>query len=208
MRGATRKTAGVIFDLGNVLIDWQPYAAIAAGVGEEEARRFLAAADFDFMAWNALQDAGGTWAEGEDAVRRSHPHWERHVLAYRANFEAALVGEVPGTADLVRELHAAGIPMWGLTNWSHELWPHAPRMFPFLGLLQGVVVSGTEKVAKPDLAIFQIAVARTGLPASDLVFVDDNAANVAAAIRSGLDGILFTGAENLRLELRERGLPV
>ena len=98
--------------------------------------------------------------------------------------------------------------MWGLTNWSDELYPHAPAKFEFLGLLDDVVVSGTEKVAKPDPAIFEIAVARTGLPAADLVFVDDKQANVAAAVEFGLDGIVFTGAADLRKALRERGLPV
>jgi 2-haloacid dehalogenase len=199
---------GVIWDLGDVLIRWSPYAAVAAGVGEEEARRFMEAEDFDFLAWNHVQDAGGTWADGEDAVRRSHPHWERHAIAYRENFEAALVGEVPGTADLVRELSAAGVPQFGLTNWSDELYPHAPRLFPVLDLLDDVVVSGTEKVAKPDPAIFEIAVARSGLAASELLFVDDKEANVGAAIECGLDGVLFTGAGDLRRRLRERGLPV
>jgi citrate synthase len=198
---------GVIWDLGDVLIKWSPYAAVAAGVGEEEARRFLEAEDFDFLAWNHVQDAGGTWSEGVDALRRSHPHWERHALAYRENFEAALVGEVPGTADLVRELHAAGVPQFGLTNWSDELYPHAPRLFPVLDLLDDIVVSGTEKVAKPDPAIFEIAIARSGLEASELVFVDDKEGNVAAAIECGLDGVLFTGADDLRRRLRERGLP-
>ncbi len=164
--------------------------------------------DFDFLAWNHVQDAGGSWADGEDAVRRSHPHWERHALAYRENFEASLVGEVAGTAELVRELHTAGVPQFGLTNWSHELYPLAPQRFPVLDLLDDVVVSGTEKVAKPDPAIFEIAVARSGLPAADLVFVDDNQANVAAAIECGLDGVLFTGADDVRGQLRERGLPL
>jgi 2-haloacid dehalogenase len=177
-------------------------------VGEAEALRFLAADDFDFMAFNHGPDAGGTWAEAEDAVRRTHPHWVDHALAYRANFELSLVGEVPGTVDLVRELHAARVPMWGLTNWSHELYPHAPEQFPFLHLLDEVVVSGTEGVAKPDPAIFEITVARSGRPASRLVFVDDREANVAAASAFGLDGILFTDAGELRGAFRARGLPV
>ncbi len=199
---------GVIWDFGNVLIDWQPYAAIAAGVGAEEARRFLEAEDFDFGAYNLGPDSGQSWDEAEAAVRRTHPHWLDHALAYREHFEASLVGEVPGTPDLVRELSSAGVPQWGLTNWSHELYPHAPRLFDFLGLLDGVVVSGTEKAAKPDPAIFQIAVGRTGLSAADLVFVDDKGHNVDAAIELGLDGIRFTGADDLRRELRDRGLPV
>ena len=200
--------SGVVWDLGNVLIDWQPLEAVAAELGEEEARRFLSADDFDFMAWNHLQDAGGTWADAESQIARTHPQWARHALAYRANFGSSLVGEVPGTVDLVRELHAASVPMWGLTNWSHELYPHAPERFPFLGLLEDVVVSGTEGVAKPDPAIFEIVVARSGRSPGELAFVDDRQDNVTAAVACGLDGILFTGAEDLRTAFRQRSLPV
>jgi 2-haloacid dehalogenase len=199
---------GVVWDFGNVLIQWDPRPAIAAGVGADEADRFLAAEDFDFMGWNDLRDAGATWDDGEAEVRRTHPHWADHAAAYRAHFELSLVGPVPGTADLVTELHAAGVFQLGLTNWSHELFPAAPRLFPVLGLLDDIVVSGTEKVAKPDPAIYEIAVARAGLPAADLVFVDDKEPNVAAAIEFGLDGVLFTGADELRAALRERGLPL
>jgi 2-haloacid dehalogenase len=199
---------GVIWDFGNVLIDWQPHSAIAAGVGEDEATRFLGAEDFDFGAYNLGPDSGRTWDEAEADVRRTHPHWVPHALAYREHFEHSLVGEVPGTPDLVRELSEAGVPQWGLTNWSDELYPHAPRLFDFLGLLDDVVVSGTEGFAKPDPAIFEIAVSRTGLEAGQLVFVDDKQPNVEAAIEFGLDGVLFTGAEALRGELRDRGLPV
>jgi len=199
---------GVIWDLGNVLIDWQPHAAVAAGLGADEATRFLGADDFDFMRFNHALDAGGTWEEGEADLRRTHPHWVDHAVAYRANFEHSLVGEIPGTVGVVRELHDAGVPMFGLTNWPDEFWPHAPRRFAFLELLDDIVVSGTEGFAKPDPAIFEIAVARAGIPASDLVFVDDKDSNVASAIESGLDGIVFTGATGLRAALRERGLPV
>ncbi len=206
---STRSTPrGVVWDLGNVLIDWQPHAAVAAAMGADEATRFLGAEDFDFMAFNHDLDAGGTWEEGEAALRRTHPHWVEHAAAYRAHFPASLVGEVPGTVEIVRELSAAGVRMVGLTNWPDEFWPHAPEKFDFLGLLDDVVVSGTEKVAKPDPAIFEIAVARAGIPAADLVFVDDKEANVAAAVEFGLDGIVFHGATELRVALRERGLPV
>jgi 2-haloacid dehalogenase len=199
---------GIIWDLGNVLIDWQPHAAVAAGLGEDEATRFMAADDFDFLAFNHVLDGGVTWADGEAELRRTHPHWVEHAAAYRANFPASLVGEVPGSVAIVRELSAAGLPMWGLTNWPDEFWPHAPARFDFLALLEEVVVSGTERIAKPDPRIYQIAVSRTGLPASALVFVDDKQVNVEAAIQLGLDGIVFTGAQRLREQLRERGLPV
>ncbi|MEI5671968.1 MULTISPECIES: HAD family hydrolase [unclassified Nocardioides] len=200
--------SGVVWDLGNVLIDWQPAAAIAAGVGAAEAARFLAADDFDFLAYNHVQDAGGRWADAEASVARSHPHWAAHARAYREHFPLSLVGEVAGTVDVVRALHAAGVPQWGLTNWSDELWPHAPAMFDFLALLDGVVVSGTEGVAKPDPRVFAIVGERAGLPLGDLVFVDDRPDNVAAATALGMHGLLFTDAAALRAALASRGLPV
>jgi len=200
--------SGVVFDLGNVLIDWDPSAAIAAGVGADEARRFLAAADFDFMAYNHGPDSGGSWQDAEDEVRRTHPHWVEHALAYRANFAASLLGEVPGTVEIVRDLHAAGIPLYGLTNWSDELYPHAPAMFDFLALLDDVVVSGTVKAAKPDARAYEIVAERSGIPLDRLAFIDDRQTNVDAAAALGMDAVLFTDAATLRADLRALGLPV
>lgn len=203
-----RVGAGVVWDLGNVLVDWDASRAIAAGVGEAEAARFLAAEDFDFRAYNHGPDSGLDWDAAEAEVARSHPHWLEHCRAYRAHFPASLVGEVPGTADLVRTLHTAGVPQWGLTNWSHELYPHAPRMFEVLALLDDVVVSGTEGLAKPDPRVYELLVARTGRPLADLVFVDDRPENVEAACALGMAGLVFTGADALRADLRGLGLPV
>ncbi|WP_243058817.1 HAD family hydrolase [Nocardioides sp. SR21] len=195
----------VVFDLGNVLIDWQPALAIAAGVGVVEAQSFLDADDFDFMAWNHLQDSGRPWAEGVAEVRRTHPHWADHAAAYLDHFPASL-GEVPGTADIVRELHAAGIPLLGLTNWSDELYyPYAAGRFEVLELLDHVVVSGEVKVAKPDPRAFEIVAEHAGVPLDRLVFIDDNRANIEAAAALGMDAILFTGAAELREQLRDRG---
>ena len=199
---------GLVWDLGNVLIDWQPYAAVAAGVGPEEARRFLVADDFDFLAYSHGPDSGLDWDTAEAEVARTHPHWLEHCRAYRAHFAASLVGEVPGTVAIVNDLAAAGIPMWGLTNWSAELYPHAPATYDFLGLFEDVIVSGVEAVAKPDPAIFEIVRRRTGRPLDRLVFVDDRADNVAAAAALGMDALLFTDADALRSDLRARGLPV
>lgn len=205
-RGPVR---GVVWDLGNVIVDWDPFHAVAAGVGEDEARRFLEAEDFDFLAYNHGPDSGQSWDEAEAAVAASHPHWVEHARAYRRHFPASLLGPVPGTSALVEELHAAGVGQWGLTNWSDELYhAHAPRLFPVLGLLGEVVVSGTERVAKPDAAAYELVVARSGLPAEALVFVDDRPVNVEAAIGCGLHGLVFTGAERLREDLRGLGLPV
>ncbi len=199
---------GVVWDLGNVLIDWAPYAAIAAGVGADEAARFLAAEDFDFRAYNHRPDTGWTWAEAEAQVARTHPHWLRHAIAYREHFPLSLRGEVPGSVEILRALHAEGLPMWGLTNWSAELFHHAPASFAFLDLLEDIIVSGVEKVAKPDPRVFEILAARTGRRLEGLVFVDDRADNVAAAAEAGMDAIVFTDSAALHAELSRRALPV
>jgi 2-haloacid dehalogenase len=204
---SARPTA-VVFDLGNVLIRWDPHPAVAAGVGSDEATRFLTAADFDFLAWNHRQDGGRPWPEAEDDVARSHPHWHRHALAYRAHFERSLLGPVEDNVSVLQDLAAAGTPLFALTNWSTELFPHALARFDFLGLFSDIVVSGAEGVAKPEPAIFEVLARRTGRSLAELVFIDDSPANVAAASAAGLDAIRFSPEEPLRPLLRARGLPV
>ena len=204
--GPVEAISGVVWDFGNVLIAWDPVPAVAAGVGEEEAARFLA--EYDFHAWNLACDAGRSWAEALAELEREAPQWLPHGRAYVDHFPHSLTGPVPGTHELVRELHAAGVPQIGLTNWSHELYPHAPASYDVVGLLHDVVVSGTERLAKPDPAIYRLAAERVELPPERLVFVDDNPANVAAAAELGMHAVRFTGAEALRADLRALGLPV
>ena len=195
-----------MWDLGNVLVDWVPGAAIAAGVGEAEAAAFLGAHDLDFRAFNHGPDAGQDWDDALAGVERRAPHWLPHARAYREHFAASLVGEVPGTGDLVRALHARGVPMWGLTNWSHELYPHAPARFEVLALLRDVVVSGTEGVAKPDPAVFAVLAGRVDRPLERLLLVDDRAENVEAARAAGMQAVVFTDAATLWADLLARGL--
>ena len=198
----------VVFDLGNVLIRWDPRPALAAGVGDAEAARLLAAEDFDFAAWNAAQDAGRSFADGVAEVARSHPHWAEHVAAYGPNFAASITGEVEDTVRVLRDLHGAGVPLVALTNWAAETFPHARERFSFLELFDDIVVSGEERVAKPDPAIFEILARRVGRPLTECVFVDDSPANVEAAAAAGMDAIRFTDTGHLRGDLRARGLPV
>lgn len=200
--------AAVVFDLGNVLITWDPHPAIARGVGAQQATRFLADEDFDFMSWNHHQDAGRSWDEGEAAAVTSHPHWESAIRAYRTNYSESLVGAIEDTVRIVRELHAAGIPLYGLTNWSDELFPAARNRFDFLDLFVDIVVSGKEGVAKPDPEIFKILQERIGHSLHDCIFVDDSVSNVEAAAEAGLDAILFTDNGHLRQDLVMRGLPL
>ena len=198
----------VIFDLGGVLITWDPRPAIARVVGDEEATRFLSDKGFDFPTWNYQQDAGRSWDQAEAVAVRSHPHWAEAIRAYRVNFRESMTGAIEDTVQIVRELHAAGIPLYALTNWSSELFPQALIRYGFLDLFKDIIVSGDEGVAKPDPAIFDILEKRIGQPLDGCIFVDDSPANITAAAQAGLDAIHFTDTGHLRDDLLVRGLPL
>lgn len=200
----------VVFDLGNVLIRWDPHPAIAAAVGSQRATAFLDDPGFGFAAWNRAQDEGRPWDEAERLATASHPQYAEEVRAYRANFDASLLGEDEGVVAILRDLHAADVPLFALTNWSAETFPVALDRFEFLDLFEDIIVSGEEGVAKPDPEVFEVLEERVrhrgGL--DDCVFVDDSEANVLAAALAGLDAIHFTGAADLREDLLVRGLPL
>lgn len=197
----------VVFDLGNVLIRWDPMAAVAAAVGEERAAAFLANPEFDFARWNHEQDAGRPWAEAEAAAIERHPELAEEIAGYRANFDASLVGAIDDTVAVLRDVHASGVPVVALTNWSAELFPAALDRFDFLDLFEDIVVSGEEGVVKPDPEIWEVLAERTehigGL--EDFLFVDDSIANIQSAVEAGLDAIQFTGPQDLRADLVARG---
>ncbi|NKY41047.1 HAD-IA family hydrolase [Cellulomonas septica] len=163
-------------------------------------------ADVDFAALNHRQDAGRPWAEAREAVRATHPQHVHALDLYVRHFADTLAGPVPGTADVVRDLSAAGVRLLGLTNWSAETFHHAAPAAPAIGLLEGVLVSGEVGLAKPDPAIFRLLAQRFGVDPAEAVFVDDSAANVTAAREVGFDGIVFTDATALRRDLVARGL--
>jgi len=207
-RGTSPPPDAVVFDLGNVLIRWEPRRAIAAAVGDEEAARFLAADDFDFHEWNRHQDAGRPWGEAEAEAVRSHPQWSEHLLGYRRNFAESLTGPVEASVAVLEELHRSGVALYALTNWSAELFPHAVERFSFLGWFDDIIVSGEVGAAKPSAEVFEILARRVPFPLARCVFVDDSEANVAAAAEAGMDAILFTDTDHLRGDLLARGLPL
>lgn len=198
----------VVFDLGNVLIRWDPLPAIAAGVGAERAEHLLHDSGFDFAAWNHAQDAGRTFADGESEVIAARPELEQEIRAYFANFDKSLVGAIEGTVTILQELVEAQVPVFALTNWSAETFGRAEDRFEFLDVFEDIVVSGEEGVAKPDPEIFEVLEDRIrhvgGL--DDCIFIDDSLANVQAAVGAGMDGIVFTSPEDLRADLQVRGL--
>lgn len=198
-----RPVEAVVFDLGNVLVRWEAERAFDGVLTDAEVERFLA--DVDFPALNLRQDAGRSWREARDEVARTHPEHAATVDLYVERFAHALPGPVPGSAEVVDDLRAAGVRVLGLTNWSAETYHHGERVAPVIGRLEGVVVSGREGVVKPDPRIFAVLADRHGLDPARTVFVDDSPANVAGAAALGYQAVLFTGAAALRADLVARG---
>jgi len=196
-----------VFDIGGVVVVWDPVPAVAAVVGQERAEHFVHGGEFDFAAWNAAQDAGRSFADAEAEARASHPHLADEIAAYLPHFALSLTGLVPGAADLLAALHAHGVRLVALTNWSAETIHHGLETYPeVFALFDDIVVSGAEGVAKPDQEIFRVLARRLGQPLDGVFYVDDNVHNVDAARSAGMDAVHFTDAAGLDEELRRRRL--
>ncbi|WP_114376877.1 HAD family hydrolase [Elioraea thermophila] len=197
----------VIFDLGGVLIDWNPrhlYRKLFAD--EAEMERFLA--EVCTPAWNLEQDRGRPWAQAIAELSACHPDQAELIAAYRGRWPEMLNGAIAGTVALLERLDDAGVPLYALTNWSAETWPYAERLYPFLARFRAIVVSGRIGLVKPEPAIYRHALARFGLAPERTLFIDDSAKNVEGARAVGLHALRFAGAEALARDLARLGLPV
>jgi 2-haloacid dehalogenase len=201
---APQVPTAVVFDLGGVLVDWDPRYLYRRLLPEDEVDDCLD--EVDFGAWNYRADAGGRWADAVAEQAARFPHRAELLAAYPERFRETLGGEVPGTVQLLRDLHAAGVRLLALTNWSAETFPHARAMFAFLALFEDVVVSGEERLAKPDPAVFRLVLDRYRLDPARTLFVDDSPRNVAAAAAVGLVALQFHDAVRLRTDLQRLGL--
>jgi len=198
----------VVFDLGGVLLDWDPrhlYRTLFRG-DHAAMEQFLS--EVCTPAWNAQQDAGRPWAEAIAVLQQQYPDRAELIHAYRLRWSEMVAGEIPGTVAILRALHSAGTPLYALTNWSQETFPIAAQRFDFLTLFRGIVVSGSERLMKPDPAIYRLLVERFALDPARCVYIDDNAANAAAACLLGMHAIHFTSPDALAAELRELGFAV
>jgi len=198
----------VVFDLGNVLIDWNPRHLYRKLFGADTAgmERFLS--EVCHGAWNERQDAGRTWQEAiEEAVAR-HPDQAELIHAFRHRWEEMLGGPIHDSIALLEDLKQKGVRLLALTNWSRETFPIALQRYEFLGWFDGIVVSGDEGMIKPDPAIYRLLMSRFGIDASRAVFIDDSARNVEGARQVGMHALHFRDAAKLRDDLRALGLPV
>jgi 2-haloacid dehalogenase len=195
----------VVFDIGRVLYDWNLRYLFEKLIADPaELDWFLA--NVITEQWHFQSDRGRPLAEMVPKLKRRFPGYAALIDAYRDRFSETLPHEIPGTHAIVRRLARRGVPLYGLTNFGAEFWAVCRREWPIFDLFQDVVVSGEERVAKPDPAIFAIAEKRFGRPPHELFFTDDNPANVAAACERGWRGHLFQGAAELETELTKLGL--
>jgi 2-haloacid dehalogenase len=197
----------VVFDLGGVLIDWNPRYLYRQLFEDESAmERFLA--EVCSPEWNELQDAGRSWREAVAELVARHPDQVAMITAYHERWREMLGGDIAGSVEVLKELKALGLRLYALTNWSHETFPEARRIFPFLDVFEGIVVSGEERLIKPDPVIFHRLLTRYGIAPSRAVYIDDSPRNVAAAAELGFRALRFVNAHRLRQELVDLGLPI
>jgi FMN phosphatase YigB (HAD superfamily) len=196
-----------VFDLGGVFVDWDPLHLFRKlFASEEEAQWF--ADTICTRDWNLEFDAGDLYAEGVARLITRHPRYWREIRAYDERWPETIGGFIEGTLAIHQELVDAEIPTFAITNFSWEKWVSMLPHWPFLEKFDGVVVSGLERLVKPDPRIFRLFCERYGLAPESCVMIDDNAANIVSARAVGMQAIHFTTPGALRAELIGMGLPL
>lgn len=190
----------IIFDFGGVLLDWNPrYLYKSYFNNDEEMEHFLA--DICNGEWNIRQDAGRPFAEAVKELQAKFPEYAEAIQLYDDDWEKMLKCELPESIDLLKELKFMGYGIYGLTNWSAEKIGYAFANYSFFSLFDGIVVSGVEKVVKPDRKIYEILLERYSLKPGECVFIDDNQDNVDMAKVLGINAIRFDNIGNVKEHL-------
>ncbi len=190
----------VVFDLGGVLIDWDPRHLYRKMFEDETAmERFLA--EICSIDWIHQLDGGLPMAKGVAMLSRQHPGMAAYIEAFWKRWPEMMQGQIDGSVDVLRSLHARGVGLYALSNWSVETWPYARNRFEFLDLFDGLVISGFEGTKKPDEAIFHILMERYSVEPVRAIFIDDRDENIAAAEMLGFHGIRFTTPAKLSADL-------
>jgi 2-haloacid dehalogenase len=196
----------VIFDLGGVLIDWNPrYLYRKILKDETEVDFFLN--NICTGEWNDQQDAGRSFEEATLELIRKHPEWEEAISAWYGRWQETIRGPIDDTVEVLRKIKDSGeYRLYALTNWSAETFPWAYQTFDFLHWFEGIVVSGVEKTRKPFAEFYQILFDRYQIDPQQAIFIDDNIKNIEGAKKTGLRTIHFRSAEQLREELALQGI--
>ena len=196
----------VIFDLGGVLIDWNPkYLYRKIFKTEEEVNWFLN--NICTSEWNDQQDGGRSFEEATAELISKHPEWEEPITAWYGRWQETIRGEISDTVGILREIkEAKRYRLYALTNWSAETFPWAYENFEFLRWFEGIVVSGQENTRKPFPDFYQILFNRYRVDPAKAIFIDDNEKNVVGATAVGLKTIHFKDAQQTRAELKKLGI--
>ena len=205
MRSSAGAQRVVVFDLGGVLIDWNPRYLYRQLI-EDEAAMELFLTEVCHSAWNEEQDRGRSFAAAIEEAAGRHPGQRALIEAYHHRWEEMLAGPIAGSVEVLEELKAAGHELHALTNWSAEKFPVARARYAFLTWFATILVSGEHGLIKPDPRIFELLLERIGRPAQACIYIDDNAKNATAAATLGFDAIHFQSPEQLRDDLARRGL--
>ena len=195
----------IVFDLGGVLIDWNPrhlYEKIFSDLDEME--YFLK--EVCSPDWNSHMDVDKSFLDGIDELVPKFPQYEEQIRAYYSRWEEMIVGEFPGTVKILRELKEAGFPLAALSNWSSETFPRVKDQYESLSWFNPLVISGLIGYKKPDPEPFQILLHELILNAGDCIFIDDMEDNIQEARRQGFEAIQFSSPEQLRADLVDLGL--
>ena len=188
-----------------MLYDWNLRQFFEQLVPAHELELFLR--EVVTLDWHSQHDAGRPFAETRAELTAQWPLFADAIAAFGPRFSETVTGLLPGMDAIVRDLHRSGVPLYAITNFSHEFWPpFRAREAALFDLFDDIVVSGDEKMVKPDAAIYRLALDRFGLDPAEAIFVDDRADNVRAAEALGIAGHLFVGAGPLRADLSARGL--
>jgi 2-haloacid dehalogenase len=197
----------VVFDVGNVLVDWDP-RHLYRNVFANTARMEWFLSEVCHPAWNLAQDAGRPWAEAEQEAIARHPGSEAEIRAYRARWHEMISGDITGSVAILEELAAKRVPLYAITNFAADTFAETCDRFPFFRHFKGIVVSGTEKIIKPDARIYHLLATRYGLDLSACVFIDDSAKNCIGARATGMHAIDFLSAADARQKLQGYGFPL
>jgi 2-haloacid dehalogenase len=200
------KIKTIIFDLGGVLVDWNPdYVFKPVFNDEEKMQAFYK--DICTSEWNAQQDAGRTLEEATEELVARFPHEEKNIRMYYGRWEDMLKGPIDGTVEIFKELKDSGkYKLYALTNWSHETFPVALKRFDFLQWFDGRLVSGEEKMRKPFREIYELIIRRYNIDPSTAVYIDDVPGNLTEPAAMGMHTIQFISPEQLREELAKLGV--
>ncbi|HEY3311853.1 MAG TPA: HAD family phosphatase [Anaerolineales bacterium] len=201
--GLENKKPSLVFDFGGVLLDWDPRRLfIKLFDGDTEAmEKFIT--EVDFFGWNFEQDRGRTFAEGVAELSARFPHYAEVINAYDVRWEETMDGPIQATVDKLQPLKDNGHRLFALSNWSEEKYHFVNHKWPFFELFEAILISGQVRLAKPDPRFFEMMLEQIGRPATECVFIDDSAANVAAAGQMGFKTIHFKSTSQMLDEMEQ-----